>query len=374
MGDENLKKTPLHPLYSVRKGVKMVDFGGWDMPVQFAEGILAEHKAVREKVGLFDVSHMGEITVKGPQALVFLDRLVTNRVSGAEIGQCVYSPMCREDGGTVDDLLVYVMGKNNYLLVVNASNTDKDFNWISGELKASGLDAEAVNVSADWAQLALQGPEAVKLLTPFVENLNPGEVKYYTHAGTVKVAGIDVLLSRTGYTGEDGFELYCAPGDAAELWKVLEDAGAEPCGLGARDVLRLEARLPLYGHELKDDISPLEAGLGIFVKLDKDEFNGRKVLAAQKENGIPRRVYGLEMTQAGVAREGYAVYAAGAGEGEEPLGKVTSGGKSPVRESFIALALLKRGSVKIGDSVEVDIRGKRKSAVIVKTPFYKRDK
>ncbi|MCD6343799.1 MAG: glycine cleavage system aminomethyltransferase GcvT [Spirochaetaceae bacterium] len=372
MGEGNLKKTPLHPLYSVRPGVKMVDFGGWDMPVQFANGILAEHKAVREKVGLFDVSHMGEITVKGPEALIFLDRLVTNRIAGAGIGQCIYSPMCREDGGTVDDLLVYVMGKDDYLLVVNASNTDKDFDWITGQLKAFGFDARAVNVSAQWAQLALQGPDAVKLLTPFVKDLNPGDVKYYTHAGTVKVAGIDVLLSRTGYTGEDGFELYCAAADAAALWKVLEDAGAEPCGLGARDVLRLEARLPLYGHELKDDISPLEAGIGFFVKLDKEDFNGKKVMAAQKENGIPRRVYGLEMTQAGVAREGYEVFPSGAADGSEALGKVTSGGRSPIRESFIALALLKRGSVKIGDNVEVEIRGKRKSAVIVKTPFYKR--
>ena len=372
MGEGNLKRTPLHPLYSVRPGVKMVDFGGWDMPVQFANGILAEHKAVREKVGLFDVSHMGEIAVKGPEALTFLDRLVTNRIAGAEIGQCLYSPMCRENGGTVDDLLVYVMGKDDYLLVVNASNTDKDFDWITGQLKAFGFDARAVNDSAEWAQLALQGPEAVKLLTPFVKDLNPGDVKYYTHAGTVKVAGIDVLLSRTGYTGEDGFELYCAAADASALWKVLEDAGAEPCGLGARDVLRLEARLPLYGHELKDDISPLEAGIGFFVKLNKEDFNGKKVMATQKENGIPRRVYGLEMIQAGVAREGYEVFPSGATEGSVALGKVTSGGRSPIRESFIALALLKRGSVKIGDSVEVEIRGKRKSAVIVKTPFYKR--
>ncbi len=346
----------------------MVDFGGWDMPVQFAGGILAEHKAVREKAGLFDVSHMGEISVEGPRAREFLDRLVTNRVEGAEPGQCLYTPMCREDGGTVDDLLIYVMGKDSYFLVVNASNTDKDYEWISGQLKTFGLDANAVNVSSRWAQLALQGPMAVDLLTPFVKDINPGDIRYYTHTGTVKVAGIDVLLSRTGYTGEDGFELYCSADDAAALWKILEDAGAEPCGLGARDVLRLEARLPLYGHELKDDISPLEAGIGMFVKLDKDDFIGRTVLAAQKEEGIPRRVYGLEMTQAGVAREGYPVYA----EGEEALGVVTSGGRSPVRESFIALALLKRGSVKIGDKVEVEIRGKRKSAIVVKTPFYKR--
>ena len=370
MAENILKKTPLHPVYSERPGVKMVDFGGWDMPVQFANGILAEHRAVREKVGLFDVSHMGEISVTGPDAEAFLDLLVTNRVQGTEEGQCLYTPMCRDDGGTVDDLLIYVLESDHYLLVVNAANTDKDYIWISNRLEASGMDAKAENVSSKWAQLALQGPKAVDLLTPLVAGVDPGSVEYYRHTGMVTVAGVEVLLSRTGYTGEDGFELYCPPENAARLWKALEDAGAEACGLGARDVLRLEARLPLYGHELSDTISPLEAGIGMFVKLDKDDFTGRAVLAAQKEKGIPRRVYGLEMTEAGVAREGYPVYAAGVES--EPLGTVTSGGKSPVRESFIALALLKRGSVKIGDTVEVEIRGKRKSARIVKTPFYRR--
>lgn len=366
MAESNLKRTPLHPVYSGRPGVKMVDFGGWDMPVQFANGILAEHKAVREGVGLFDVSHMGEISVEGPDAETFLDLLVTNRVRGAEEGQCLYTPMCRGDGGTVDDLLIYVLESGNYLLVVNAANTDKDFLWISDQIKASRMDAKAENVSSKWAQLALQGPKAVDLLTPLVSGIDPGNVDYYRHAGMVSVAGVEVLLSRTGYTGEDGFELYCSPENAVGLWKALEDAGAEACGLGARDVLRLEARLPLYGHELTDEISPLEAGIGMFVNLDKDEFTGREALVAQKEHGIPRRVYGLEMTEAGVAREGYSVYTA------ELLGTVTSGGRSPVRESFIALALLKRGSVKIGDTVEVEIRGKRKSARIVKTPFYRR--
>ena len=374
MNKENLKKTALHTLFSTRPGVKMVDFGGWDMPVQFSDGILAEHKSVRESVGLFDVSHMGEITIEGSDACAFLDRLVTNRIEGAETGQCLYTPMCREDGGTVDDLLVYVMGDDSFFLVVNASNTDKDFNWITSQIKETGLNVRAENVSSSWAQLALQGPGAVKLLTPFVKELNPEDIRYYTHGGMLKVGGVQTLLSRTGYTGEDGFELYCATEDAVKLWTLLEDAGAAPCGLGARDVLRLEARLPLYGHELKDDISPLEAGIGMFVKLDKKNFNGKNVLAAQKENGIPRRMYGLEMTQAGVPREGYPVFRTGDTTGESPLGTVTSGGKSPIRESFIALALLQRGSVKIGDTVEVKIHGKRKSAVIVKTPFYQRNK
>lgn len=368
MSNSVLKKTTLHSVYSGLPGVRLVDFGGWDMPVQFAEGILAEHKAVRERAGLFDVSHMGEITVTGTDAEAFLDLLLTNRIAGNVSGRCLYTPMCFENGGTVDDLLVYVMNREEYLLIVNASNTDKDFQWISTKLRESGLNAEARDVSKDWALLALQGPKAVEILTPLCENLNPAEVEYYRHTGIVKIAGCDVLLSRTGYTGEDGFEIYCRTEDASALWKLLIQAGGIPCGLGARDVLRLEARLPLYGHELGDEISPLEAGIGMFVKLEKEDFIGREALALQKAEGIPRRLYGLEMLDAGVAREGYEVFS---GEGQS-LGYVTSGGKSPVLDRFIALALLKRDSVSIGDEVMIDIRGKRKTARVVKTPFYRR--
>lgn len=367
MSELSLKKTALHPVYFRRSGVKLVNFGGWEMPVQFENGILAEHRAVRERVGLFDVSHMGEISVEGIDAAVFLDQLLTNRILEAEPGRCIYTAMCREDGGTVDDLLVYVLEPDYFILVVNAANIDKDYKWIVSRLKESGLNAAAENVSSEWAQLALQGPGAVKLLKPLVSGFDPDDIKYYHHAGMILVADVLVLLSRTGYTGEDGFELYCRPEEAADLWKILEDAGAEPCGLGARDVLRLEARLPLYGHELTDDISPLEAGIGMFVKLDKGEFTGRETLAAQKASGIPRRVYGLEMIDPGVAREGYPVYS-----GDNILGKITSGSRSPIRNSFIALALLVRDSVNIGDLVDVEIRGKMKSARIVKTPFYRR--
>ncbi len=363
----NLKETPLHSIYSGRAGVKMVDFGGWHMPVQFENGILSEHEAVRERAGLFDVSHMGEISVDGPDAPEFLEKLVTNRVRGIEPGRCLYTPMCREDGGTVDDLLIYVLEPDFYLLVVNAANTDKDIDWIRSSLESSGLVVNIENVSSEWAQLALQGPGSVAIIKTMTNGFNPDELKYYRHAGMVEVAGCTVLLSRTGYTGEDGFELYCQPGDASDLWKAIEDAGAEACGLGARDVLRLEAGLPLYGHELADDISPLEAGIGMFVKLDKEDFSGRDTLSAQKESGIPRRIYGLEMIDPGVAREGYPVYAEG-----RLLGTTTSGGRSPVRDSFIALALLQRGSVDIGDTVDVEIRGKRKSALVIRTPFYRR--
>lgn len=367
MSAVTLKKTALHPVYSGRSGVKLVDFGGWEMPVQFENGILAEHRAVREHAGLFDVSHMGEISVEGLDAALFLDRLLTNIVIGVEPGRCIYTAMCREDGGTVDDLLVYVLEPDFFILVVNAANTGKDYDWIVSSLKDSGLNAVVENVSSEWAQLALQGPDAASLLKPLMNGLDPDDIRYYRHAGMIMVGDVLVLLSRTGYTGEDGFELYCGPEEAAHLWEILENAGAVPCGLGARDVLRLEARLPLYGHELGDNISPLEAGIGMFVKLEKEAFTGREALAGQKESGIPRKVYGLEMIDPGVAREGYPVYYEG-----KLLGEISSGSRSPVRNSFIALALLKRDSVKIGDIVNVEIRGKMKSARLVKTPFYRR--
>ena len=380
MKSMELKRTPLYSVYSAAPGVKLADFGGWEMPIQFEGGILAEHRAVREGVGLFDVSHMGEIEVSGPEAGPFLDWLLTNRIAGTDEGRCIYTPMCREDGGTVDDLLVYVLAGDRYLLVVNAANTDKDFEWIRDRLDESGRKASVANVSDSWAQLALQGPGAQRLLTPPAPAVDLPALPYYRHAGMVEAAGVPVLLSRTGYTGEDGFELYCDPADAPRLWTALEGAGAVPCGLGARDILRLESALPLYGHELADGITPMEAGLGMFVKPEKDAFLGREILAAQKQNGAPRRLYGLEMEEAGVPREGYAVFAAesgagpdGGSEGETRLGTVTSGGKSPARNAFIALALLKNGSVGVGDAVEVEIRGKRKRARVVKKPFYRRN-
>ena len=368
-----LKRTPLHEYYAGLPGVKLVDFGGWDMPVQFQNGIIAEHKAVREAAGVFDVSHMGEVSVKGPDAGTFLDFLLTNNITGAEPGRCLYTPMCREDGGCIDDLLVYVLGKEDYLLVVNAANTEKDFTWVSTVLADSDFRAQAANTSSQWALLALQGPGSESILTGLAENFVPGELEYYHHAGVVKVAGFDALVSRTGYTGEDGFELYCRPEDTVGLWQRIENAGATPCGLGARDVLRLEAGLPLYGHELRDDITPLEAGLGMFVKIDKEAFIGREALATQKHQGVLRRRYGLEMIDAGVPREGCPVYPVGEGStSAEQLGFITSGGPSPVRKSFIALALLEKAAVSVDDEVQVEIRGKTKRAKIVKVPFYRR--
>lgn len=366
---DDLKKTPLHSSYASRPGVRLVDFGGWLMPLQFETGILAEHRAVRESAGFFDVSHMGEIAVRGSGAEAFLDYLLTNRIAGAECGRCIYSPMCRDDGGTVDDLIVYVLAPENYLLVVNAANTETDFEWIIDTLRRGDWNAEVRDVSDEWAQLALQGPDAAGLIGSIAPGFDPGSLSFYRHRTGVSAAGIEILISRTGYTGEDGFELYCAPERAGELMAAVESAGARPCGLGARDSLRLEARFPLYGHELTPEVGPLEAGLGPFVKLGKPDFRGRGALAAQKRLGIPRRLYGIEMAQPGVPREGYPIFPS---RGTDQLGVVTSGGRSPVRGTFIALALLKDDSVAVGDTVEVDIRGRKKTAKVVETPFYRR--
>jgi len=372
-----LKRTPLFNVYKDMEGIKLVDFGGWEMPIQFKNGIISEHNAVRSNAGLFDVSHMGEISVEGPDAAEFIDILVTNRISGVQPGKCIYTPMCYENGTTVDDLLVYVLEPDFYLLVVNAANTDKDFEWIKSNLEKTGKDVTINNVSADWAQIALQGSDSVKILSGFTEDFNPDSIEYYTHAGFISVAGCQVLLSRTGYTGEDGFEIYSSPEDAPVIWNTLLKAGAQPCGLGARDILRLEAAFPLYGHELTDKITPMEAGLGMFVKLDKPDFNGKSVLLSMKKNGIPNRIYALKMIEPAVPREGYKVYQAedsadNADNSRKPLGYITSGGKSPALNEFIALGLLENGKVKPGDTVFLEIRGKLKKAEIVKKPFYKR--
>ncbi|OQX29670.1 MAG: glycine cleavage system protein T [Spirochaeta sp. LUC14_002_19_P3] len=364
-----MKITPLHSVYANLPGTKLVDFGGWEMPIQFEKGILAEHRTVRNAVGLFDVSHMGEILVEGSDALAFLDYLLTNKIVGSEEGRCIYTPMCRDDGGTVDDLLVYVFSGQSCLLVVNAANTDKDFQWIRQVLDAGEWNCKAANVSGNWAQLAVQGPGSLAVMEKISKGFEPGAIPYYRHRRACQTAGVTALVSRTGYTGEDGFEIYCPSADAPRLWDALRAEGALPCGLGARDLLRLEAALPLYGHELTDSISPLEAGLSMFVKLEKEGFIGRDRLLAMKEQGLPRRLYGLEMSESGVPRDGCMVYLSGE---TSSAGVVTSGGKSLMRESFIALALLENGRVKIGDEVEVDIRGKRKTALIVKKPFYRR--
>ncbi|HWJ02539.1 MAG TPA: glycine cleavage system aminomethyltransferase GcvT [Verrucomicrobiae bacterium] len=362
-----LKRTPLYDCHA-KAGAKLIDFGGWEMPVQYA-GIIDEHRAVRTKAGLFDVSHMGEIDVRGPQALDMVNMLVTNDVSKLADGQILYTPMCYEHGGIVDDLLVYRHNQEHFLLVVNASNTDKDFAWV--EQLAAKYNVKVVNISAQTAQLALQGPLAESILQK-IADIDLAGIKYYWFTYG-KIAGVDCLISRTGYTGEDGFEFYFAPEFGPKLWDEVLTAGqtegAQPIGLGARDTLRFEACLPLYGNELGQDISPLEAGIGFFVKLDKPQFTGKEALAAQKAAGVPRKIVGFEMIDRGIPRSHYPLAVSGT-----EVGFVTSGSFSPTLEKNIGLGLIKAEEAEMGKEIEVIVRGKGLKARIIPKPFYKRQK
>jgi aminomethyltransferase len=362
-----LKRTPLYEEHQ-KSRAKLIDFGGWEMPVQYA-GVIEEHNMVRTKAGLFDVSHMGEVNVKGKDALAYVQHLITNDLTRIQDGQILYSPMCYPNGGIVDDLLVYRYGLEHFYIVVNASNTDKDFAWMQEQ--ATGFDIQLENISSQVAQLALQGPLAERILQRLTE-VNLAEIKYYWFKEG-EINGIPCLISRTGYTGEDGFEIYCAPEKASGLWlKLLEEGspeGIQPIGLGARDTLRFEACLPLYGNELGPDISPLEAGLSIFVKLEKEDFIGREALLEQKAKGIPRKLVGLEMIERGIARSHYPLQKSG-----EEVGFVTSGSFSPTLNKNIALGLIRSELAQMGETLEVMIRGKAVKAQIIPTPFYKRAK
>ncbi len=367
---EGLKRTPLYPLYE-KYGGKTVDFGGWELPVQFSS-IMEEHHAVRNRAGLFDVSHMGEVIMKGPDAKKAVQRLVTNDVNTLRENQALYAAMCYPDGGTVDDLLVYKLKEDEYLLVINASNIGKDVSWI---IEQSTGDLTIENVSSKIAQLALQGPKAEEILQTLT-SFDLSEIKFFHFQEKLDIAGISTLVSRTGYTGEDGFELYVDNADACSLWEKILEAGKEavlPCGLGARDTLRFEAKLPLYGQELGKDISPLEAGIGFAVKLETEEdFIGKEALIVQKEKGIPRKLVGIEMVGRGIPRTGYPVYASGATLEDEPIGYITSGTQSPTLKKNLGLALIRTDFSKLGTPLEVEIRGKRVDAVTIKSPFYKR--
>jgi len=369
-----LKRTPLYDVYKQYDGVKLIDFGGWELPVQFETGIIAEHMAVRKNAGLFDVSHMGEIMVEGPRAVEFVDYLVTNDISKMNDGKCLYALMCRPDGGVVDDLMIYRLSAEKILIVANASNVEKDFVWISSAnpwMQRESDKPKVSNQSDRYAQIAFQGPKAndyfTELLGPVVD-----EITFFRFRTDIPVAGKSCIISRTGYTGEDGFEIYCNADDAADIWTFILDKtkerGVLPCGLGARDTLRFEAKLPLYGHELSDTISPLEANLSFFVKFDKhSDFCGKSALLKQKEKGIPRSLRGCEMVDKGVPREGYKVFL-----GDREIGYVTSGTKSPMLDSFLGLVLIERGiGLEIGDEIEIEIGKKKKRARLAKTPFYK---
>lgn len=360
------KKTPLFDTH-VKYGGKIVEFGGWLLPVQYS-GIIEEHKAVRTKAGLFDVSHMGEIWASGKDAFAFLQNLVTNDLAGMNDGQIRYSPMCYKDGGTVDDLLVYKCSDELYLIVVNAANIEKDWNWM--QENAAGFEVELNNQSDETAQLALQGPASVAILSRLTDT-PVSELPYYHFLPEVTVAGKTTIVSRTGYTGEDGYEIYCDPADVADLWEAIMQAGKLegilPTGLGCRDTLRFESCLPLYGHELSAEISPLMAGLGRFVKLEKASFNGLEALKAQKAAGLAKKVMGVEITGRGIARAGYPVKA----EGKE-IGYVTTGSPAPSLGKNMALALIDAAYAEIGKEIAVEVRGKDIEAVIVAKPFYKR--
>jgi aminomethyltransferase len=362
----DLKRTPLFESYS-QYGGKTIDFGGWELPVQFSS-IKEEHDAVRNRAGLFDVSHMGEIFVEGPDALAYLQTLLSNDISKIQIGSAQYNAMCYETGGVVDDLLTYRLDENKYLLCVNAANIEKDYEWM---LAQKSGDVAILNKSDEYAQIALQGPLAEEVLQTLTsEKLN--DIKYFKFKENVEISGHRVLVSRSGYTGEDGFEIYGQPEAIIDLWeKILEagkDKGVVPAGLGARDTLRFEACLPLYGQELSKDITPLEAGIGFAVKLSTD-FIGRDALAAQKEEGLKRKIVGVEMAGKGIPRHGYKVFKEG-----KAIGEVTTGTQSPMTKRNIGLALVDASKVEIGTEVEIEIRGKFIPAVVVETPFYKRAK
>lgn len=358
-----MKKTPLYEKHIQLKG-KMIDFGGWSLPVEYT-GIIPEHEAVRTKAGIFDVSHMGEITVKGEDSEKYLQMLLTNDISLLNNNQIAYTAMCYPHGGVVDDLLVYKYSNTDYLLVVNASNTEKDYQWMKENIFGN---TEILNVSENYAQLALQGPLAETILQKLTsKNLN--EIEFYYFSDNVKVGNIEALVSRTGYTGEDGFELYFAYDKAEEMWDLILEAGKDegliPAGLGARDTLRFEASLPLYGHELNENITPLEAGLGFFVKLNKENFIGKEALAKQKSEGLQRKIVGFEMIDRGIPRNNYEVYKEG-----EKIGYVTTGSFSPTLKKNIGLALIDSAYSKEGTEIEILIRNKNSKAKVIKKPFY----
>jgi aminomethyltransferase len=362
-----LKKTPLNEIHK-KSGARMVDFGGWEMPVQY-KGVIEEHLAVRGAAGLFDVSHMGEIEVKGPGALSFIQELTVNDASTLSNGQVQYSAMCYAHGGVVDDVTLYRFDHDHYLFCVNAANTDKDFAWMEEVLEEGGFSGVTLrNVSNEFAQLALQGPAAEAILARLTDT-DLGKIDYY-HFYEGLVAEIPIIISRTGYTGEEGFELYFAPTAAEQVWKAIMEAGAGdglvPVGLGARDTLRLEMKYALYGHELSSEITPLEAGLAWITKLDKPSFIGREALLHLKKKGVPRRLVGFSMTEPGVPRAEYPVFA-----GDKQVGVVTSGTMSPTLRVGIGLALVCSDSAALGTPLRVGIRSRMVEAEIVKTPFVK---
>lgn len=367
-----LRKTALNSTHR-RMGAKMVNFGGWDMPVEYPSGVMKEHMAVRTGVGAFDVSHMGDIRVAGPEALAAVQHISMNDASKLAIGQAQYSALLYPQGTFVDDVIVHRLGQREFLLVINAGTREKDYNWVHDNVR--GFDCRAEDVGDHYTQIAIQGSRAVDVLSKLTDvDLAPIKYYWFTHGS---VCGLkNVLIARTGYTGEDGFEIY-VPSDEAtseRVWKEVLRAGAElgilPCGLGARNTLRLEAKMALYGHEISETITVLEAGLDRFCQLEKGEFLGRATLEKQKQEGIHRTLVGLEMLDRGIARDAYKVFDETSGE----IGYITSGSYAPFLKKNIALAYVPPQKSALGTTVFVEIRGQKTKAQIVATPFYKRPK
>jgi len=364
-----LKQTPLNRVHR-ELGGKMVDFGGWDMPVQYPAGTIEEHLRTRNHSGLFDVSHMGEIDVKGSDAIAFVNRITSNDVTKLIDGQAQYSALTTPDGTVIDDLLVYRFAADHLFLVVNAGTTEKDWEWIRSH--HAGESVELKNVSTEYCQIALQGPDALTILQQLTD-VPLNDIKYY-HFTTGTVDGVESIISRTGYTGEVGFEVYAAAEKGEQLWnKMLEvgkvgtETGVLPCGLAARNTLRLEAGMSLYGHEIDETTTLLEANLGWICKLDKGEFIGREKLAQQKEAGLKRRLVGFEITERGIARDDQEVVI-----GDQRVGKVTSGSPAPYLKKNIGFAYVPAEFAAVGGEIKIDVRGRLVGAQIVKTPFYKR--
>ncbi len=362
---ESMRKTPLHEAH-VAAGARLVDFSGWSMPVQYS-GVIAEHMAVRTAAGLFDVSHMGEAEIRGAQALEFLQFVTSNDVSRLKPGRAHYTALTTPQGTVVDDLLIYMRGESEYLLVLNAANTNKDVSWLVEH--AARFDVEVHDASGEWCQLALQGPQAAKIMERLLpERLT--KLRYFRFVET-ELAGVTSVISRTGYTGEDGFEIYAPWSAGPSLWRTILEAGepdgAVPVGLGARDSLRLEAKLALYGNDIDETTTLIEADLGWIVKLDKGDFLGREVLAAQSERGVERKLVGFEMEGRGIARHGYPVTC-----GSARVGHVTSGSFAPFLKKNIGLAYVPVELEAIGSELHVEIRGRQEAARVVATPFYRR--
>lgn len=358
-----MQKTPLNTIHK-QLGARLVDFAGWEMPVQY-QGVIEEHHAVRNGAGIFDVSHMGEILLEGPGALAAVQKLACNDASRLKSGESQYSAFLTERATFVDDIIVNRLASERFLICVNASNTERDFEWAH---RQESSQCSIRNVSADYFQIALQGPQAVSLFRKVYPQFPFPEKSFTFTCGSLE-GGQEVLVARTGYTGEDGCEIYGPPSAAESLWKRLAFSGAVPCGLGARDTLRLEAALSLYGHEIDDQTHPYEARLGWIVKLDKGDFIGREALQKIKAQPLQRKLVGLQMKEPGIARQGYAIFS-----NDTEIGHVTSGTKSPTLDRAIALGYVQQEFAADGTKIQIDIHRKKREAVVVPLPFFKRIK